>query len=335
MRIAVIGLGVAGSYLLRRLGVEHEVVGFERQPYDQFKAVCAWGTSNNEMRKLMSRVEISFDEYLLHEGRSLTVDLGHEVLNIPLIGLCTYDKHRLELDLARGFKTYYGVKPSMDYLTREFDLVVDATGVARAYLPKPQLDEVIPCIEYRVDYGGAPPMDDFYIKPFPNDTGYLWYFPLEDGVGHVGAGDVMLRHVKSVEEFNMRYPGVPLAKLGRAVRFTPPEFCRPFYVGKVVGVGESIGTVYPLLGEGIIPSLHCAEIFCETLPDLQAYERRVLETFQIFSDVHRLVKLKHESKLSLWRHLPLLYRVYRYMKEREERFGILIRAEDFRKIIIN
>jgi len=27
--------------------------------------------------------------------------------------------------------------------------------------------------------------------------------------------------------------------------------CKPFYKGKVVGVGESIGTVYPLLGEGI------------------------------------------------------------------------------------
>ena len=335
MRIAIVGLGVAGSYLMRRLGVEHDVVGFERQPIEQFKAVCAWGTSRNEMRSLMAKVDISFDDYLLHEGRYMSVDLGDEMLNIPLKGLCTYDKHRLELDLTDGFKTHYGVKPSLEYLTREFDLVVDATGVARAYLPKPQSDEVIPCVEYRVDYGGTPPMDDFYIRPFPDDTGYLWYFPLGDGVGHVGAGDVRLKHVASVEEFNRKYPGRPLTKVGRAIRFSPPEYCRPFSHGKVVGVGESIGTVFPLLGEGIIPSLHCADILCETLPDLHAYEKRVLETFSIFNDIHRLVKLKHIGRLSLLRDFPLIYRAYRYMKDREERFGMVIRADDLRKILRN
>jgi len=43
--------------------------------------------------------------------------------------------------------------------------------------------------------------------------------------------------------------------------------CLPFYKGKVVGVGESIGTVYPILGEGIIPSMMCADIFVKNLGD--------------------------------------------------------------------
>lgn len=329
------GLGVAGSYLLRKLGQEHEVVGFERQPLEQFKAICAWGTSKHEMRRILGRVEISFDEYILHEGRYMTVDLGEETLSIPLKGLCTYDKHRLELDLASGCRTHFGVKPTLQALERDFDLIIDATGVSRAYLPKLEDDEVIPCVEYKVRYNGCPPWDDFYIKPFPNDTGYLWYFPLRHGEGHVGAGDVRLRHVESLEAFNRKYPGLHLTKMGRAIRFTPPEKCRPFSSGKVVGVGESIGTVFPLLGEGIIPSLHSADILYESLPDLVEYERRVLANFAVFSDIHRLVKLKHSHNLSLWRDFPIIYKAYRYMKEREERFGMTIKAGDLRKILRN
>ena len=335
MKIAIVGLGVAGSYLMRRLAQDYEVVGFERQPIETFKAVCAWGTSRHEMNRILRLVDFAFEDYVLHEGRYMHVDLGREVLHIPLKGLCTYDKHRLEMDLVKGLKAFYGVKPSLEDLVKRFDLIVDATGVARAYLPKIVGDEVIPCLEYRVDYSGAPPLEDFYIKPFPDDTGYLWYFPLDNGSGHVGAGDVRRAHIQHVEEFMRRHPGRRLVKMGRAIRFTPPSRCRPFVSGKVVGVGESIGTVFPLLGEGIIPSLHSAEILYETLPDLNEYERRILEEFEIFEDIHRLVKLKHMGKLSLVRDFPIIYRAFTYMKNREERFGLVIRAGDLRKILKN
>ena len=45
--------------------------------------------------------------------------------------------------------------------------------------------------------------------------------------------------------------------------------------GKVVGVGESIGTVYALLGEGIIPSMQCVDIFLENMHDFKAYEKAI------------------------------------------------------------
>ena len=50
--------------------------------------------------------------------------------------------------------------------------------------------------------------------------------------------------------------------------------CQPFTVGKVVGVGESIGTVYPMLGEGIIPSMQSVELLVENLDDLRGTLRR-------------------------------------------------------------
>ena len=64
MKIAIIGLGVAGSYLLHTLSSEHEVKGFEMQKAGEFDAVCAWGASKSEMQKIFARININFDNYI-------------------------------------------------------------------------------------------------------------------------------------------------------------------------------------------------------------------------------------------------------------------------------
>ncbi len=333
MKIAVAGLGVAGSYLVNRLGEEHEVMGFERQPFDKFNAVCAWGTSRHEIRRLLAPTGIDFEKYMLHEGRTMHVDLGSKMLKIPLKGLCTYDKHQLELDLVKNRKTRYGVRVRKDQLLEEgFDVVIDATGVHRDLLPKLKVDSFIPCIEYKMKYGPKVPIDDFYVKPFSSYSGYLWYFPLEKGSSYVGAGDFFKRHVAATEEYNAEHPGEIVERIGRPIRFMPPRLCEPFYEGRVVGVGESIGTVFPILGEGIIPSLQCAEIFLQTMPDFEKYRKRVLKEFAVFYDIHRLVKLKIEGKFNLVRHSALLMKTYRYMKQREKRFGLTMRGNDLYQI---
>ncbi len=333
MRIAVAGLGVAGSYLANRLGEEHEVVGFERQRFDRFDAVCAWGTSRHELRRLLGPTGIDFDKYILHDGQTMRVDLGSSMLEIPLKGLCTYDKHQLELDLVKERETHYGVRVTEEQLLRDgFDLIIDATGVHRDLLPKLEKDSVIPCIEYKMKYTRTP-TNDFYIKPFNRDSGYLWYFPLENGSSYVGAGDYFKQHMVKTEQYNIEHPGEVVKKIGRPIRVLSPKLCQPFYKGKVVGVGESIGTVFPILGEGIIPSLQCADIFLQTVPDLGRYTERVLKEFAIFDDIYKLVMLKIEGKFNLVRHSRLLLKTYTYMKEREERFGMTIRGNDLYKII--
>jgi flavin-dependent dehydrogenase len=334
MRIAVAGLGVAGSYLLNRLGEKHEVVGFERQPFDKFNAVCAWGTSRHEMRRLMAPTGIDFESYILHEGKTMQVDLGSSTIKIPLIGLVTYDKHQLELDLVKDRETRYGVRVTKEQLIEDgYDLIIDATGFHRELLPKLKRDEYIPCIEYKMNYNPETPTDDFYIRPFGHDSGYLWYFPLEKGSSFVGAGDYYKRHVEYTDKYNVDHPGEVAKRIGRPIRFLPPKLCEPFYDGKVVGVGESIGTVFPILGEGIIPSLQCSEILLDTLPDLEAYRKRVLKEYSVFYDIYRLVKLKIEGKFSFARHSYLLLKTYRYMKAREARFGLTVRVPDMYQIL--
>jgi len=77
MKIAVVGIGVAGAYLMNRLSDDHDnqVVGFERMPQDQHDAVCAWATCENVMAGLAKNCGLNFDDYVLHDGQQMRVDL--------------------------------------------------------------------------------------------------------------------------------------------------------------------------------------------------------------------------------------------------------------------
>ena len=331
MRIAVVGIGVAGAYLVNRLSKEHDVIGFERMREENHDSICAWGTVKNIMTDLVRKCGLNFDDYILHDGLEMRVDAGRNTFNIRLKGLCTYDKIQLIKDMAENVKIDYGSAPSREVLEQDFDLIVDATGFHRTLLPKPKYELWVPTIQYKVKYDERP-YHDFLIKPFSNMTGYFWFFPLENGYAHVGAGDKNRRHVEIVEDFLKEHGGTVLKKVGRPIRLSPPAMCEPFIDGKVVGVGESIGTVYALLGEGIIPSTICADLFVDNVNDLQRYRKLVLEHFKIYHTVFNFVKNKINDEFSMMKHLPDLIKIYSYMKKREERFGMEIRMADMMKI---
>jgi len=336
MKIAIIGLGVAGSYLLNRLSRDHDVTGYEVQREGQFQAVCAWGTSKHELSKIMSPLGIDFEKYVLFNGKDMVVDLGNgSSAHIPLKGLVTFDKHQLEVDLTFGKKAHYGVKATPSMLKdEEYDMIIDSTGLHRSFLPKVKDDLWVPCVEYKVEYGvDKVPFQDFYIKPFDDLAGYFWYFPLERGAAFVGAGDYRKKQNEYVDQFNAKHGGKLLKKIGRPIRISPPKYCEPFFVGKVVGCGESIGTVFPLLGEGIIPSLQCAELLCENLDDWEAYRKAVLKKFEYFNYVYDIIQLKFAGRFNMVKHLPLMVKTYREMKKMEDRFGLKVRMNDFKQIM--
>ena len=284
----------------------------------------------------MKPLGIDFEKYVLFSGKEMVVELGNGgSCKIPLLGLVTYDKHQLEVDLTKGKKAHFGTRMTPSTLKNEdYDMIIDCTGLHRTFLPKVKEDLWVPCVEYKLEYGaGKTPYSDFYIKPFEGLTGYFWYFPLENGSAYVGAGDIKKRHNAFLDDFNERNPGHVLKKIGRPIRISPPKYCEPFYLGKVVGCGESIGTVFPLLGEGIIPSLQCADILCANLNDLENYRKQVLKKFEYFNYVYDMIKLKFAGKFSMVRHFPLLLKTYSEMKKMEERFGLEVRMNDFRQIV--
>ena len=173
---------------------------------------------------------------------------------------------------------------------------------------------------------------DFFVKPFAKMTGYFWYFPLNDNMAHIGAGDYKKNHVEETDKFFKKYGGKITKIVGRPIRLATPNLCEPFYHGKVVGVGESIGTVYPLLGEGIIPSMVCADIFVKNMNNLPKYREEVLKYFSIYGKVLNFVRAKMRGDLSIIRSLADLISIFRYMKKNETRFGMEVHMRDLIKV---
>tara|TARA_B100000949_G_C14208295_1_gene419151 strand:+ start:70 stop:1074 length:1005 start_codon:yes stop_codon:yes gene_type:complete len=331
MKIAVVGMGVAGSYIINKLSDEHDVIGYEKQSKDQFDAICAWGTTKCMLTEFMKECGLNFDDYVYLDGKEMEVDMGEERFWINLKGLCTYDKAKLEEDLIEGRNVMFGKFMRRESLGEDYDLIVDSTAL-RAILPIDKKRMMIPCIEYKIKYKEQP-FDDFYIRPSPSLAGYFWYFPLGDGCAHVGAGDFYGNHNKIVNDFMKKYPGEILKKLGRPIGVSPPSKCEPFYQDNIVGVGESIGTVFPLLGEGIIPSLQCSNILLENLEDMESYRREVLENFGAYDAVYDIVKAKIENRYSIKSNFLDLLRTYFYMKKRENRFGLKVSMFDMLKLM--
>ena len=337
MKIAVVGIGVAGAYLMNRLSDDHNihVVGFERMQQNEHDAICAWATCENEMAGLARNCGLNFGDYILHNGKNMQVDLAeNETVDIRLKGMVSYDKLRLIQDMVRGTEIKFGRAPRKDELEADFDLIIDSTGFHRNYLPRVGNETWIPCVQYKVRYyQHNEPFDDFYLRAFPSMSGYFWYFPLGNGQAHIGAGDFLKSHNHFVDEFLNKYDCEVIKKVGRPVRLTPPENCEPFTDGrKSIGAGESIGTVYPLLGEGIIPSTWCAELLVQNLHDIVAYRQAVLEKFKIYSLVFKFIKLKITGRFNLIKHGMDMLKLYRHMKNEEERYGMNVKIFDMLKV---
>lgn len=344
MKIAVVGIGVAGAYLMNRLSNMHgnHVVGFERMPESKHDAVCAWATCQNVMSDMVRKCGLNFESYVMHKGKRMQVDFNNEQdgghvnsIYIQLKGMVVYDKLKLIQDMIKGTKIEFGKAPKKEILESDFDLIIDATGFHRNYLPRLKRETWIPCIQYKVKYETSKiPYDDFYLKAFPSMNGYFWFFPLGNGYAHIGAGDFERKQNNSfVESYLNKYECDVLKKVGRPVRISPPAYCEPFTDGrKSIGVGESIGTVYALLGEGIIPATWCAELLVKHLNDLEGYRNAVIKKFFTYTLVYKFIQLKILGKFSILRHWPELIRIYRHMKREEDRYGMEIKLMNMFKV---
>jgi flavin-dependent dehydrogenase len=341
MRIAIAGAGVAGSYLgsmLQKRG--HDVEIFEASKKEQHWPVCAWGASRHMLEKFSGQAGLDFDDYVFHIGQRLRMELPNDNEEyLELKGLVTYNKHRWENDLLKGVNITYGAKVTKKtFPFDKYDYVIDCTGLHRTLLPKAEDDFLIPAYEYLLE--GVQGINEFYVIGYKDAKGYFWYFPLDGGRGYMGAGDVEKKYY-GVNEFFKEHPEAKVVKkIGRPIRLAPPKRMEPFYDGNVIGVGESIGCVFPMLGEGIIPSLICCDIFLDVLEnksdgnfDFKRYRKKVIDRFGYYDDVYRIVRLKMNGKLSTVRHLNLMMSMYRNMKKEEKRFGFEISFDKMTRLV--
>ena len=290
MKVAIAGAGIAGGYLaalLAQEGLSPDV--FDPMAHDTRCGCrsCGWGAPAG-IGSYLDAVGLSLADYLLAPMDTMVFD--GLVARTPLV---TLDKPRLVRDLRRGVAVEpRALEPEE---ASEYDIVVDATGIARAFLPPCRSDLVLPTLQHRV---AVEPLGDdrlragVYGSGVPG-LGYLWVFPLSEDVYHVGVGGIGLADLDSLmgrfySENADRFGLARLCGCSGTVRVASPFYAVPFYAETkrvagtsrlVVGVGESIGTVAPFTGEGIAPSLECAKLLADRLDDPGGYARAVLSRF--------------------------------------------------------
>jgi flavin-dependent dehydrogenase len=217
-------------------------------------------------RRLVSRF-IDADEHVLQNHRSIVID-GIKIE----ADLLTVDKPALNRAMLGDAEPLRGTIEQGRY-----DRVIDATGVERAYLGPSEGQELIAdLIQYRLTSSR-----DLGLWISSSSIGYEWCFPLGGEQYHLGFGDLsggaadhdLLRHLDGIEH-------KVHCRCRSRLRLSSPFHSQPFVTGgKVVGIGESVGTVAPLGGDGNLYAMQCAEMLVEHWDDLDGYSESVLSRF--------------------------------------------------------
>jgi flavin-dependent dehydrogenase len=293
LKIAIMGAGMTGAYLYRLLqGRNHTVSIFDKRLVTRCGLTpCAWGTSRG-FRELVTDSGLDPSRYILQ--RFDTIVLEGLRLRADLL---TFDKQRLIQDLLQGAAADYS-PPDFG----EFDRVIDATGVARALLPPLEEDLILPCIQYRVETE----------IPFDNQIklgriGYAWCFPLSDREYHLGCGSLLSDPrpvLKGLNWMDNRDSQKILCACEGSIRLTAPFYSQPFVAtgaaGEVWGVGEAIGCVAPLAGDGIVPGMKSVQLLMKWWDDPSGYTRAVLKEFDWMKPERAVIdKLRKNRALGL------------------------------------
>ena len=271
MRIAIAGAGMSGAYLFRRLVND----GFEGiDLYDAKKnnpcgsRPCAWGFAPlAETYDLIAKV-IDPERFELQRSGTISID-GIDIRSDML----TMNKPALIREMIGDAE----IKQGQIDLT-EYDRVIDATGVSRAYLPPIRDDYIAECTQYRAR--SEEPLG-FWFRT--STVGYEWCFPLGGDEYHIGFGSLKsdVRSYRPSKNKDGRDLSLQLlCKCHSSVRLTAPFFSQPFVKDeKIVGIGESIGAVAPLASDGNLYAMHCGEMLLENWDDLERYSERVLKRY--------------------------------------------------------
>lgn len=294
MKIAIAGGGIVGSYLAHSLS-DHEVEVYEKRPSEAVGEDCAWGTSIRMLEKYSRNLNRAPSDYIKHICREF---LSGVFANRDAV---IFDKNKFIMDFLEksGANVNFEREVERGDL-KGFDLAIDATGCRRSLLPSPRngLEEnwICPCFQAEVESHEIP--KDFYFEL--KEVGLLWVFPQGGNRAKVGCGDFVLNPRAEVKDYLSGKDYETFKEIGANVRVIPPSRSRPFYADgdpPAIGVGESIGTVSPFSGEGILPSLICADIFLDALKEgesleeaAQIYEAEVLREYAWADKWFKLIK---------------------------------------------
>jgi flavin-dependent dehydrogenase len=244
---------------------------------------CAWGTSRPFVDLVRAAGLDPHDYILVHADKILVQGLELRC------DLMTFDKPKLIKDLRNGTEILDG-----PVMMNGYDRVIDATGVARAYLPKIEGDLIVPCVQYRVS-GAALDPTTVYINY--GGIGYSWSFPLSTTEFHVGGGSIAVDPEQMVRTSGLLDRGGKIrCRCSGRVRVSTPQDSTPFVsvsadLGcEVWGVGEAIGVVAPMAGEGVVHGMKSARVLTQCWDDPEMYTAAIKAEFPWMSTEKKILE---------------------------------------------
>jgi hypothetical protein len=290
-KLAIAGAGITGAYLFRILKRE----GCEAHLFDRESTTrcgltpCAWGTSKG-FCELVERAGLDPARYILQR-------LDHVIIDDIRIkaDLMVFDKPRLIRDLLGDATVHLTPLP-----LHRYERVIDATGTARALLPPIKDDIVLGCRQYLVKT----------VEPLENriklgGIGYAWCFPLSGNLYHIGCGSLLadpqriLKNLDWLESGSARHGKEIICSCTGKIRLTGPHRSQPFVIddgrGEIRGVGEAIGCVAPLAGDGVVPGMKSVHLLLHTWDKPQQYTEDVLDEFRWMEDERGVIDTLRKS----------------------------------------
>jgi len=292
MKIAIAGAGVAGSYiyrLLRLRGDDHVDVFDIRHRIACGIHPCGYGVDHN-FDALARRAGLDPARYVLHqpEGRGF-------LENVPVrTTVFMIDKRRLIAELLPRAEVRYEPVDSSRY-----DLVVDATGEARAYAPPLRDDLKARVVQWRVRTRQPARLA---FRPTRRIPGYAWVMPLSaDGRDtHVGAGCKAGTRHSSRTLTEPAFEGLDVERVicacGAFIRLSGPDFENVVH-GKVWSVGEAAGLVGPVTGAGNVYAMLSGLHLVDHLGDAAGYVDVLRRDFSSLIPEARAVRRILEGRL--------------------------------------
>ena len=296
MKIAIAGAGVTGAYLYRLLNNRgHQVDLFDHDSGTRCGIrSCAWGTSRG-FTELVQGAGLDPKKYVMQRFDYVVMDEYRIEAD-----LATIDKPRLLKDLRQGGE----IKGSLVDVA-EYDRIIDATGVSRAFLPAIHDDIILPCVQWRI-------RTDIQLENRVKlgGIGFAWSFPLTRNEYHVGCGsllsdpDKIIKELGWVQNSTSEGRGMIICACSASVRLTGPSYSQPFVIDngtyRVWGVGEAIGCVAPLAGDGIVAGMRSAQILMEYWNDPEGYTEAVLKEFHWMKSERNVIdKLRRNKSLGM------------------------------------
>lgn len=295
-RVAIVGAGPSGAFLARLLSdAGYKVTVFEALPKLAVKP-CGWGVPFT-----IDRVVKIPEDYIISEVHGYRVHIDEEKL-LESKGVkygYIVDKERLLEHFLEGVEVVRRGVRELGKL-EGYDLVVDARGVSS--YPGRRASALQAIVE------GVASSDSIEVHLLTGFTGYAWIFPLGGSRAKAGVGGLAdFETLRSYLSWLLKLHGNPEVRRLEGGSIAAGGI---IWRAGAVKIGEALGAVQPLSGEGIRPGMLSSLALFRSLRSERSFSEELRRTglpFNIkvqLAIVRRLESLSPEGRANLYRTAP-------------------------------